>query len=150
MKYFEHSHSDFVYKYIVTMSDVDIFRHMSYANYIKLLFLASDAFLLSSLTPEFLITVRIKATKTEMDFKYQTKLGDHVIIRINSCNISKNSFCLRYTFTIENTETEIGFGRQLFELDDLLLSSGVLMPEMLQRALGQIQVVDSSLVRNNV
>ena len=119
------------------MSDIDMFRHMSYANYIKLLFLASDACLLN-LTSEFLDVMRIKVIKTEMNFKYQTKLGDHILIRVNTSVLRKSSFDLLYNFTLENSEQKIGSGKQSFILESLA-GGEMIMPESLNAMLGQIQ-----------
>ena len=85
MKYFAYSQKEFVYKYVVMLSDIDQFQHMSFANYLKLMFLATDALILGVANYENLIQEdRLKTYETRMQFKNQTTFGDNILIKINS------------------------------------------------------------------
>ena len=82
MQYFAHSQKEFVYKYVVMLSDVDQFQHMSFANYLRLMFLATDALFLDALKRDFLMTSRLVLNESRMQFKRQTTAGDHILIKI--------------------------------------------------------------------
>ena len=116
MKYFAYSQKEFVYKYVVMMSDVDQFQHMSFANYLKLMFLASDALFFQFFTREFLENFRLIASDSRMQFKRQSMLGDHILIKINASQISNNNFTLLYTFVVEKNGDLIALGKQEFKL----------------------------------
>ena len=60
MEYFSYSQKTFVYKYVVMMSDADQFQHMSFANYLKLMFLATDALFVTCFDGPFLAQNRLK------------------------------------------------------------------------------------------
>ena len=100
MEYFAYSQREFVYKYVVMLSDIDQFKHMSFANYLKLMFLATDALFISCLKPEFLSHHRLKLLNSRMQFKRQTTVGDNVLIKVNSSGMEHKTFSLLYTFVI--------------------------------------------------
>lgn len=118
MRYFAHSQKEFVYKYVVVLSDVDQFQHMSFANYLRLMFLATDALFLNILNSQFLSTSRLKLESSRMQFKKQTIAGDHILIKVNATAISEGQFALLYTFAIEDTGELVALGRQVYAVVD--------------------------------
>jgi len=119
MEYFAYSQKEFIYKYVVMFTDIDLFRHMSYANYLKLIFLASDALLGPLLDKSFLNEARIKVVKTKMQFKHLTTLGERILIKVNASCIEPSSFDLLHTFVAEESGNLIGLGRQHFCLESI-------------------------------
>lgn len=147
MEYFAHSQKAFIYKYVVMLSDIDQFRHMSFANYLKLMFLASDALFLSCFDLEFVGKNRLKLLNSRFQFKRQTQFGDKVLIKINSTSINRSSFVLLYTFVMEETAELVALGRQTFEV---LLHADVMplneIPEQLGRLLHPIRAEETHLL----
>ena len=107
----------YAHKCTVGLSDIDLFMHMSYANYLRLLFQASDGFFLSLTGKEFLKKNRIKANKTSVEFKYQTELGDIIIIYVLLGAMNCDSWELIYKFELEDNNKLIALGRQAFSID---------------------------------
>ena len=138
MKYFTHSQKSFVYKYIVMLSDVDQFKHMSFANYIKLMFLAADALFVPCLNQVFLAQNRLKVAKTLMRFHKQTEVGDSILIKITSSNLSSSCFSLFYIFSIENTDQLVASGQQDFELLSPLTLAAKELPDEIKNIVMQI------------
>ena len=118
MEYFAYSQKAFVYKYVVMLSDTDQFKHMSFANYLKLMFLATDALFVSFMNADFLLTNRLRLKNSRMQFKKQTVAGDDILVKINSSTIDGSQFSLLYTFVIEGTGELVSLGRQTYELVD--------------------------------
>lgn len=116
MEYFAYSQKAFVYKYVVMLSDTDQFQHMSFANYLKLMFLATDALFVSCLNGQFLTQNRLKLITSRFQFKRQTQAGNNILIKINSSEMDGSKFSLLYTFIIEGTAELVGLGRQTYEL----------------------------------
>ena len=101
MEYFAYSQQAFVYKYVVMLSDTDQFEHMSFANYLKLMFLASDALMVSCHDKEYLNEYRLSLINSRLQFKKQTVAGDNILIKVNSSEVQDGQFSLLYTFVIE-------------------------------------------------
>jgi acyl-CoA thioesterase FadM len=96
MKYFAYSQKEFLYKYIVMLSDIDQFRHMSFANYLRLMFLATDAFLMPNMGSEFTGRYRLKLRDSRTQFKRQTIAGDSILIKLNTSHVSDTDFSFFY------------------------------------------------------
>jgi len=116
MEYFAYSQKAFAYKYVVMLSDTDQFKHMSFANYLKLMFLATDALFVSCFDAEFLSTNRLRLVTSKMQFKKQTIAGDNILIKVNAAGMSTSQFSLLFTFIIEGTAELVGLGRQNYEV----------------------------------
>jgi acyl-CoA thioesterase FadM len=116
MEYFAYSQKAFVYKYVVMLSDTDQFNHMSFANYLKLMFLAGDALFGSCFDQNFLVRNRLKLINSRMQFKKQTVAGDGILIEVNASEIGTSEFTLLHTFIIEGSGDLVGLGRQTYEL----------------------------------
>ena len=146
MEYFAHSQKEFVYKYVVMLSDTDQFEHTSFANYLKLMFLAADALFVSCYDARFLSTHRLKLVNSRLQFKKQTVAGNHILIKVNSSQIDSSMFSLLFTFVIEGSGELVGLGRQTYNL----LSRGSNQPEFLSEAmkklLGPIRVEEENLL----
>ena len=97
MEYFAYSQKAFVYKYVVMPCDTDQFKHMSFANYLKLMFLAADALLVSCLSPESLSHHRLKSLNSRLQFKRQTTIGENILIKVNVSEIDGSRFSHTYT-----------------------------------------------------
>lgn len=145
MKYFAQSQKEFIYKYVVMFSDTDQFRHMSFANYAKLMYLAADAFLLSHKQengePYFFRNI-----SSSMQFKRQTTIGQHILIKINSSNIEGLGFSLLFTFSIEDTGDLVVLAKQN---NQIVNERGDLMdffPDEIKRGLEMIQVNEENLL----
>lgn len=146
MQYFAYSQKAFLYKYVVMQSDVDQFKHMSFANYLKLMFLASDALLVSFFEASSMDILRLKLVESRMQFKKQTVYGDNILIKINSSEILNDKFSLLHTFLMEGTGELVGLGRQTYSLFD---SSGVKkeeMPSGIKSVIGPICVDEKYLL----
>lgn len=145
MQYFAYSQKAFVYKYVVMLSDVDQFKHMSFANYLKLMFLATDALLIGYAKEVFLIQYRFKLRQSRMQFKRQTTAGDNILIKINSSEIAHEGFVLLFTFVIEGNGELVGLGRQTYEF---CTSSGKKIPllEEIKTLLEVIRVDEAHLI----
>jgi len=116
MQYFAYSQKSFVYKYVVMLSDTDQFEHMSFANYLKLMFLAADALFVSCFNSAFMAENRVKLDNSRMQFKKQTIAGENILIKINSSEIKQASFSLLFTFVIEGNAELVGLGRQTYNM----------------------------------
>ena len=146
MEYFAYSQKEFHYKYVVMMSDVDQFKHMSFANYLKLMFLASDAMLLSVLHEQEMNECRLVPVETRMQFRNQTAAGDNILIKVNASAIEQGEFALLYTFVLERDAKLVGLGRQQFrhvEGDNGKIKQ---MPPHMKKALQELQVDEKHLL----
>jgi len=146
MEYFAHSQKAFVYKYVVMMSDTDQFKHMSFANYLKLMFLASDALFLSCLNEDFLRKKRLRLLDSRMQFKRQSVTGEHILIKVNSSEMNGSQFTLLFTFMIEGTAELVALGRQTYEVASLNGTPVSELSENLRGVLGPIRVEEEHLV----
>lgn len=116
MEYFAYSQKEFVYKYVVMLSDTDQFKHMSFANYLKLMFLATDALFTSCLDGDFLSRSRLKLLHSRMQFKRQSVPGDAILVKVNASGLDAHRFSLLYTFVIEGGADLVGLGKQTYGL----------------------------------
>jgi len=146
MQYFAYTQKEFVYKYIVMLCDVDQFEHMSFANYLKLMFLAADALLISCCSPNFLSDYRLKLTNARMQFKKQTTAGSHILIKVNSAQIDDSRFSLLFTFIIEGSGELVGLGRQVYEMALKNQESVQRLTENIRNLLGPIRVNEKNLL----
>jgi len=146
MEYFAHSQREFVYKYIVMLSDIDKFEHMSFANYLKLMFLAADALLSELYKPNFLNKFRLRLEHSRMQFKKQTVSGDKILIKVNSSGISHQSFSLLFTFVIEGSGELVGLGRQTYKAILRSNEEAFDIPSILISLLESVQVVEENLL----
>ena len=146
MQYFAHSQKEFVYKYVVMLSDVDQFEHMSFANYLKLMFLAADALLVSCCEAKFLSDYRLKLIDSKMQFKKQTVAGNHILIKVNSSQINNSTFSLLFTFIIEGSGALVGLGRQAYQMVDRKLDSIQPLTGNIRSLLGPIKVNEENLL----
>ena len=146
MEYFAYSQKAFVYKYVVMLSDTDQFKHMSFANYLKLMFLAADALGLACFNSDFLNEKRLGLVNSRMQFKRQSTAGDNLLIKVNSSEINGSRFSLLYTFLVEFTAELVGLGRQTYEISNL--NGGPLkeLPDSLRVLLEPIRVNEEHLV----
>jgi len=146
MEYFAHSQKVFVYKYVVMLSDTDQFKHMSFANYLKLMFLATDALFVLCVRGNFLSQNRFKLINSRMQFKQQTTAGDKILIKINSSDVCPPLFSLLYTFVIEGSGALVNLGRQTYEFVDCNAQPQKIMPVEVKAVLDPIQVEESYLL----
>ena len=146
MEYFAYSQKAFLYKYVVTLSDSDQFKHMSFANYLKLMFLASDALLFPCTTGSFLNQYRFRNKHSRMQFKKQTVPGDNIIIKINGTLLEEKEFTLLHTFVIENSGDLVALGRQTYEVINQATDSLEKLPENLNGILATIEVREENLI----
>ena len=114
MQYFAYSQKSFVYKYVVMLCDIDQFKHMSFANYLKLMFLATDALFVSCYSEDFLSKQRLRMNYSKMQLKKQTVCGDNILIKVNSSEVEESQFSLLFTFVIEGTGELVGLGKQTY------------------------------------
>ena len=146
MEYFAHSQREFVYKYVVMLSDTDQFKHMSFANYLKLMFLATDALCVSCFDATFLTNHRIRLINARMQFKKQTAAGENILIKVNSTEQNGPRFSLLHTFVIEGTGELVGLGRQTFETLDSNSQALAYTPKSLNNLLTPISVDGENLL----
>ncbi len=135
MKYFAYSQQAFIYKYIVMLSDTDQFRHMSFANYLRLMFLATDAMFLACSDEEFLSQYRFQLRDSRMQFKKQSNIGDSILIKVNAAKSGDESFALLYTFVLEGTGDLVALAKQAYEVLDVKKQSKI-KPMSLNRIRG--------------
>ena len=146
MEYFAYSQKAFVYKYVVMLSDTDQFKHMSFANYLKLMFLATDALFVSCFDHEFLSANRLKFINSKMQFKRQTVAGDNILIKVNASEINSSTFSLLYTFVIEGSGDLVGLGRQTYELLRQESQTSTELPNRIRDLLVPIAVEETNLL----
>jgi len=146
MEYFAHSQLEFTYKYVVLLSDTDQFKHMSFANYLKLMFLATDALLVGCQKDEFLCEYQLKLSQSKMQFRRQTVAGDKTLIKINSSDVLRDKFTLLYTFIIEGSGELVGLGKQSYELRRVASGECVNLPPIIQDILRPITVDECNLL----
>ena len=146
MKYFAYSQREFVYKYVVMLSDTDQFQHMSFANYLRLMFLATDALLLNCCNQQFLSQYRLVLDESRMQFKRQTIAGDQILIKVNASSITKNQYTLLFTFVFENSGELVALGRQVYEAMDLKNPKTQEIPKDIKNLLVPIKVEESYLL----
>ena len=146
MKYFAYSQKEFLYKYIVMLSDIDQFRHMSFANYLRLMFLASDAFLMPNMDLSFTNQYCLKLKDSRMQFKRQTMAGDSILIKLNASHVSDLDFSLFYTFVTEHAGDLIALGRQTFELRSSCNNNFARLPDAMKQQLKMIEIEEEHLL----
>lgn len=146
MEYFAYSQKEFVYKYVVMMSDVDQFQHMSFANYLKLMFLASDAMLLRARDEREGSQSRLVPIETRMQFRNQTTAGDNVLIKVNATAIEPSEFVLLYTFVLERDATLVGLGRQQYRVIEGGSGKVQQTPGKMRRLLEELEVEEKHLL----
>jgi len=145
MEYFAYTQRNFVYKYVVTMIDTDQFEHMSFANYLKLMFLATDALFLSASDPRFFLKNRVGLVNSRMQFRRQSSVGEKILIQINSVRDSGPNFSLIYTYVIEGKGDVVALARQTYQL----LAGGTRsesLPPVISGLLESIQVDEEHLL----
>ena len=146
MEYFAYSQREFVYKYVVMLSDVDQFQHMSFANYLRLMFLATDALLLSCSGQQFLSQYRLVLNESRMQFKRQTVAGDQILIKVNAACITRNQYTLLFTFVLEGSGELVALGRQVYEALDLKDPKKQDIPKSIENLLIPIKVEEGYLL----
>lgn len=146
MEYFAYSQKAFVYKYVVMLSDTDQFKHMSFANYLKLMFLAADALFVSCFDTEFLSKNRLRMLNSRMQFKHQTVAGNNIVINVNSSGINATQFSLLFTFLIEGSADLVGLGRQTYEFFNERAQESVDLPMRIRDLLIPIEVDEKNLL----
>lgn len=146
MEYFGHGQQAFIYKYVVMLTDTDQFKHMSFANYLKLMFLATDALLAPVLDPDFLLAYRLKLKTLRMQFKRQTAPGDVILVKVNTTEINPSNFSLLYTFLVDGSAELVGLGRKTYEILGLKTNVAEATPEQVKNILLPIKVEESNLV----
>ncbi len=148
MEYFAYSQKAFVYKYVVMLSDTDQFKHTSFANYLKLMFLATDALFVSCFNSEFLDRSRLKLISSKMQFKKQTIAGDNVIVKVNTSGLMDFEFSLLFTFMIEDTAELVGLGKQTYQFINkrLDLEKSAEIPSQMRSILFPIIVDEGNLL----
>ena len=146
MEYFAYSQKAFLYKYVVMLSDTDQFKHMSFANYLKLMFLATDALFISCCDHEFLSKSRLKLINSRMQFKKQTTVGENILIKVNASEIDASRFSLLHTFMIEGSAELVGLGRQSYELINQNAQIPEVIPAAVRAVLEPIQVDEHNLL----
>lgn len=146
MEYFAYSQKAFVYKYVVMLSDTDQFKHTSFANYLKLMFFATDALFVTCFNEAFLSEHRLQLIQSRMQFKKQTLAGDHILVKVNSSEINPSQFSLLYTFVIEGTAELVGLACQTFEIQNLTNQISGPIPNNFMALLGPIQVEEEHLL----
>lgn len=146
MEYFAYSQKAFLYKYVVMLSDTDQFKHMSFANYLKLMFLATDALFHSVFDKTFLSEKRVKLVNSRMQFKRQTVSGDNMLVKVNTSEVKGSRFTLLYTFMIEGTAELVGLGRQAFQLLNLNTQADEEVPSTIRTLLEPIRVNEEHLL----
>jgi acyl-CoA thioesterase FadM len=119
MKYFAYSQQAFIYKYIVMLSDTDQFQHMSFANYLRLMFLATDAMFLACSDSKFLSHYRFQLLDSRMQFKKQSNIGDSILIKVNAAKSEEDSFSLLYTFVLERSGDLVALAKQVYSVIDM-------------------------------
>ena len=119
MKYFAYSQQAFIYKYVVMLSDTDQFQHMSFANYLRLMFLATDAMFLSCSDRDFLSRYRFQLLASRMQFKKQSNIGDSILIKVNVAKGGPESFTLLYTFALEGAGDLVALAKQTYGVLDV-------------------------------
>ncbi len=145
MKYFAYSQKEFIYKYVVMLSDIDQFKHMSFANYLKLMFLATDALMVGIPNCRELIQrYRLKTYQTNMQFKNQTVFGDSILIKVNASNLIEDRFNLIFTYVIEETAALIALGKQ--RLGFVVDNQSVPIPNGIEDLLEPITVDEENLL----
>jgi len=145
MEYFAYSQKEFIYKYVVMTSDTDQFRHMSFANYLKLMYLASDAFLVTALTPGFVNYIKLTNVDSRMQFKRAATIGENILIKINACDISTKNFVLLFTYLREESADLIALGRQSY-VEESFTDDKLNIKEKLETALRQIAVDERNIL----
>ncbi len=140
MKYFAYSQQAFIYKYVVMLSDTDQFQHMSFANYLRLMFLATDAMFLACSDSEFLSRYRFQLLESRMQFKKQSNIGDSILIKVNAAKGGAESFSLLYTFVLEGTGDLVALARQVYGVLDIQKQVGI-PPMSLNRMKGILEPI---------
>ena len=128
------------------MSDTDQFQHMSFANYLKLMFLATDALFVACFDKVFLKQNRLKVLQSKMQFKKQTMAGDNILIKLNSCDRNASQFSILFTFIMEGSGDLVGLGRQTYELMDLQKQLPKELPDEMLGILGPVYVDERHLL----
>lgn len=146
MEYFTRTEKAFVYKYVVMLTDTDQFKHMSFANYLRLMFLATDALLMPCLRSDLLSQARLKLVTSRMQFKKQSAPGEVIVVKVNASEVNTADFSLLYTFVMEGSAELVGLGRQTYEFISLETAQRAQLPEPIKQTLTPIKVEEDNLV----
>jgi len=132
---------EFSYPYVVMWSDIDQFQHMSFANYLKLMYLSCDGFFLDYYKrhPEHFEAIRISPFHSQMQFKDQSNFGDRILIEVHSANVALDGFDLYYVFRNQSTSKLIALGKQSFSVSRPMLNGRESYPDSLLECLVNIQ-----------
>ena len=128
------------------LSDIDQFKHMSFANYLKLMFLAADALFIGVIDDAFLKKWNIRLVTSRMQFKRQTVVGDDILIKVNSSDIRDSNFSLLFTFVIAGSGELIGLGKQQYCFYNLEIKAVEGIHHEIQNTLKAITVDEPNLL----
>lgn len=110
--------SGFIHRYLVTLSDIDQFKHMSFANYVRLLFVSSDSLFLKHLGPGYPSTHRMNLICSKLQFKRQTVAGDQIDIRIYDGAANGSNLPLYFEFFLGDPKEVVAEGFQMYQIVD--------------------------------
>lgn len=117
--------SGFTHRYLVTLSDIDQFKHMSFANYVKLLFVSSDSLFLKHLGSAYPFTHRMNLICSKLHFKRQTVAGDQIDIRIYDGAANGSYLPLYFEFSLGTPKEVVAEGFQMYQIVDPLTKSAL-------------------------
>jgi acyl-CoA thioesterase FadM len=126
----------FVFSHRVLPNDVDQFKHMSFANYIKLMFDAADTLFLKMLGDGFQDRFKTQLKYATVQFKQQTRTGDLIFI-IPQVSKADNIVTIEAKYVIDlgmPTEEEVACGEMVYQLESLDRTS-ILSPGQFLEAL---------------
>jgi len=110
------SPSGFIYEHLVTLSDVDQFKHTSFANYVRLMFVAADTLFLTYLGPEYAAARKMRLKFSKLHFKRQTVVGDVISIRVYDGAAQGSEIPLHFDFVLAGSNEAVATGFQLYEV----------------------------------
>lgn len=128
------------------MSDMDQFHHMSFANYLKLVFLTTDALLMPCYGKVFFAQNRLRLIHSKVQFKKPTAVGDNILIKVNSADINADQFSLVYTFVIDGSEELVALVRQRYSIYGQCDEKPKKIPDSIKNILTPINVNENNLI----
>jgi acyl-CoA thioesterase FadM len=141
---------EFRVELVVTQGDITPYGSASFINYIRWYGIARDALLqwrnlgLDDSLKNFL---EIDVPFCNVQYKRQAMLQDEIVVKVNSANITENSFSLLFILIKKSDALLISLGKQDIRLRDSRTGEVLSLPEKLvNEVLRPINVDESAMV----
>ena len=142
--------SEFKFDLVVTQGDITLYGNASFINYIRWYGIARDALLQwrnLGFQDSFKSYVESEVFFCNVQYKRQAMLQDEIVIKVNSSNITKDSFTLLFTLIRKDDALLISLGKQEIRFKNFKTDKILNLPEnLVQNVLRPIEVDENSML----